>query len=143
MRTCVMFEFRKRNLVTSLDLERLEGLEAGEKWKLIIVNGKKDNIVETASGTSRTLPARFDAYSDRCERGPRSLLIISSNRGFEGEARSILLLSRISSTADGRPVNGHSFVHSTDVVGIKPSEAQGRSLLPPGSIDELSNRLHK
>jgi len=40
----------------------------------------------------RTLPVCFSAFSGRCERGPRLLLILNSNREPEVNRRSILLL---------------------------------------------------
>jgi len=73
-----------------------------------------DNILRTTIETSRTLPACCHACSARCEREPRSLLIISS---------------RISNTADSCSVMGHFFVHSANIVHVKPSEVQPEGIL--------------
>jgi hypothetical protein len=50
------------------------------------------------------LPVCFSAYSGRCERGPRSLLIVGSNREPEGDERSILLLC-IADLEQGGPMS--------------------------------------
>jgi len=72
--------------------------------------------------------ACFSAFGVRRWRGPRLLLIGSSNRAFEVNGRIFSLLS-IPSTMDLCPANGHSFVHIANAVHVKLSEAQPHPLL--------------
>jgi len=69
-------------------------LERDPDW-IVITRNVNGDLVPTTTGTSRVQPACFSAFSGRRERGPRSLLIDSSNReldGLEVDGRSILLL---------------------------------------------------
>jgi len=73
-------------------------------WNSWLYPAISSTIVRTPIGTSRTLPAYFSPFSGRCERGPRLLLIVSSNRELKGNGRSILFLYRGS---QGRRTNVH------------------------------------
>jgi len=72
--------------------ENTERLKVGEKFQIVITRNINGDLVRTTIETSRRLPACFSAFSDRCERGPRLLLIVSSNRELEIDERSISLL---------------------------------------------------
>jgi len=65
------------------DLESTERLKIEEKFRL-------DCNVNSVRATLESLPACFSAFNDRCERRSR-LLVISSNRAFEVNGRSLLL----------------------------------------------------
>jgi glycogen debranching enzyme len=60
------------------------------------------------------LPACFSTLSAHCERGPRSLLIVSSDRELEVNGRS-LSIARLYRTADFRPA-GTRLVRIADTV---------------------------
>jgi hypothetical protein len=60
--------------------------------ELVVARNLNGDLLRATIGTSRVQPARFSALGGRRERGPRPLLIDSSNRQLEVDGRSILLL---------------------------------------------------
>jgi len=83
---------RHRRDVTGLSLTSSDSRLERDPDRIVITRNVNGDLIPTTTGTSRVQPACFSALSGRRKRGPRSLLIDSSNRELEVDGRSILLL---------------------------------------------------
>jgi len=102
-----------RNRFTGLSFTSRVPRDSRLKFWIVITRNVNSDFVRTTIATSRTLPVCFSVFSARCERRPRSLLIITSNRELEVDRRSISLLYIATST-----------LYRVNIVQIKPSETQ-------------------